>query len=253
MGSPFPCDHEKEEGIQIVSVAKENAAQAALEFVQNGMVLGLGSGSTAEIFIEKLGDRVAGGLKVSGVPTSERTAHCAREAGIPLLDPDRVEVIDVTIDGADEVDQSFQLIKGGGACLLREKIIAAASKKMVVIIDDTKMVETLGTFPLPVEVDPFCLGVTAQQVYDALLATGCEDGQTVLRQAKDGSGPLVTDGGHYILDCRCRAIPDPIATASALAHIPGVMETGLFIDLASVIIVGEVDHAKVLEIKRDVA
>ncbi|GLQ19165.1 ribose-5-phosphate isomerase RpiA [Algimonas porphyrae] len=234
-----------------MSIAKENAAQAALEFVQDGMVLGLGSGSTAEIFIEKLGDQVAGGLKVTAIPTSQRTAQCAIEAGITLLDPDRVDHIDLTIDGADEVDQVFQLIKGGGACLLREKIVAQASRKMVVIVDDRKMVETLGTFPLPVEVDPFCLGVTAQQVYDALMATGCEDGQTVLRQMKDGSGPLVTDGGHYILDCRCRRIPDPVATARALAMIPGVMETGLFIDLASTIIVGEVDHAKVLEIRRE--
>lgn len=234
-----------------MSVAKENAALAALEFVKDGMVLGLGSGSTAEIFLEKLGDKVAGGLKVSGVPTSQRTADVARDAGIPLLDPDRVEWIDLTIDGADEVDQAFHLIKGGGACLLREKIIANASKKMLVIVDDRKMVETLGAFELPVEVDPFCLGVTAKQVYDALIATGCKDGVTTLRQLKDGAGPLVTDGGHYILDCRCREIPDPVATARALTLIPGVMETGLFIDLADVIIIGEVDHAKVLEIKRD--
>lgn len=234
-----------------MSVAKENAALAALEFVKDGMVLGLGSGSTAEIFLEKLGDKVAGGLKVTGIPTSQRTADVARDAGIPLLDPDRVDHIDLTIDGADEVDQAFHLIKGGGACLLREKIIANASKKMLVIVDDRKMVETLGVFELPVEVDPFCLGVTAKQVYDALLASGCKDGVTTLRQKKDGSGPLVTDGGHYILDCRCREIPDPVATARALTAIPGVVESGLFIDLADVIIIGEVDHAKVLEIKRD--
>jgi ribose 5-phosphate isomerase A len=234
-----------------VSVAKENAALAALEFVKDGMVLGLGSGSTAEIFLEKLGDKVAGGLKVTGIPTSQRKADVARDAGIPLLDPDRVEHIDLTIDGADEVDQAFHLIKGGGACLLREKIIANASKKMLVIVDDRKMVETLGVFELPVEVDPFCLGVTAKQVYDALLASGCKDGVTTLRQMKDVSGPLVTDGGHYILDCRCREIPDPVATARALTAIPGVVESGLFIDLADVIIIGELDHAKVLEIKRD--
>ena len=224
---------------------------AALEFVRSGMTLGLGSGSTAEIFIERLGEKVAGGLKVSGVPTSERTAECAREYGVPLADIDRVESIDLTVDGADEVDQAFHLIKGGGACLLREKIIAGASKRMVVIVDDRKMVETLGAFPLPVEVDPFGVGLTASQVYDALLASRCKDGVTTLRQSKDGSGPLVTDGGHYILDCRAREIPDPAATARALAAIPGVMESGLFIDMADVIIIGEVDHAKVLEIKRD--
>lgn len=234
-----------------MSVAKENAALAALEFVRDGMVLGLGSGSTAEIFLEKLGDKIAGGLKVTGVPTSRRTADVAVEAGIPLIDPDRVERIDLTIDGADEVDQSFHLIKGGGACLLREKIIANASAKMLVIIDDRKMVETLGAFQLPVEVDPFCLGLTAGQVYDALLASGCKDGVTTLRQNADDSGPLITDGGNYILDCRCREIPDPVATEKALAAIPGVMESGLFIDLADTIIIGEVDHAKVLEIKRD--
>ncbi len=234
-----------------MSVAKENAASAALEFVRDGMVLGLGSGSTAEIFLDRLGDKVAGGLKVQGVPTSQRTAQVARENGIPLLDPDRVERIDLTIDGADEVDQAFHLIKGGGACLLREKIIAQASEKMVVIVDDRKMVDTLGAFQLPVEVDPFCLGVTAAQVYDALLASGCEDGVTTLRQTRDGDGPLVTDGGHYLLDCQCRTIPDPAATQAALAAIPGVMESGLFVDLADVIIIGEVDHARVLEIKRD--
>lgn len=234
-----------------MSVAKENAAIAALEFVRNEMVLGLGSGSTAEIFIEKLGDKIAGGLKVSGVPTSDRTAACAREHGVPLVEIDHVTAIDMTVDGADEVDQSFHLMKGGGACLLREKIIAKASKKMVVIVDDTKMVETLGVFPLPVEVDPFGVSVTASQIYDALLASGCEDGQTVLRQTKDETGPLMTDGGHYILDCRCRTIPDPVKTAQMLADIPGVMEHGLFIDLADTVIIGEVDHAKVLEIKRD--
>ena len=234
-----------------MSISKENAATAALEFVNEGMVLGLGSGSTAEIFLDRLGDRVAGGLKVAGVPTSQRTAEVARDAGIPLLEPDRVERIDVTIDGADEVDQAFHLIKGGGACLLREKIIAQASDRMVVIVDARKMVETLGAFPLPVEVDPFCLGVTATQVYQALLDTGCEDGVTTLRQTKDSSGPLITDGGHYILDCDCKVIPDTVKTAQALAAIPGVMESGLFIDLADVVIIGEVDHAKVLEIRRD--
>jgi ribose 5-phosphate isomerase A len=235
-----------------MSVAKENAATAALEFVQDGMVLGLGSGSTAEIFLEKLGDRVAGGLKVSGVPTSKRTGEVAADAGIPLLNPDRVEGIDLTIDGADEVDEAFHLIKGGGACLLREKIIAHASTKMVVIVDDRKMVDRLGAFKLPVEVDPFCLGVTAQQVYAALKASGCEEGLTTLRQDPKTNLPLITDGGHYILDCQCNVIPDPVATERALASIPGVMESGLFIDLADAVIIGEVDHAKVLEIKRDV-
>ena len=131
-----------------MNVAKENAAIAALEFIEDGMTLGLGSGSTAEIFLERLGERVAGGMKVQGIPTSQRTAECAKEAGITLVEPDRVEKIDLTIDGADEVDPAFSLIKGGGACLLREKIIAHASSRMIVIADASKLVETLGAFPL---------------------------------------------------------------------------------------------------------
>ena len=234
-----------------MSVAKENAAHAALEFVQDGMTIGLGSGSTAEIFIEALGERIAGGMKLKGVPTSKRTAECAVEAGVPLIEPDKVNRINLTVDGADEVDPAFNLIKGGGACLLREKIIASASERMVVIIDDSKMVETLGAFPLPIEVDPFGMALTAEQIYDALLVTGCADAQTVLRQAKDGSGPLVTDGGNYILDSRCRKIPNPADTALALSQIAGVMEHGLFIDLSDVIIIGEADHARVIEIARD--
>jgi ribose 5-phosphate isomerase A len=233
-----------------MNVAKENAAIAALEFVRDGMTLGLGSGSTAELFIDQLGDRVAAGLKVQGIPTSQRTAKCALEAGVPLVDADKVEKIDLTIDGADEVDPAFSLIKGGGACLLREKIIAHASSKMIVIVDARKMVENLGAFPLPIEVDPFAMALTAEKIYQALKDTGCREAQTVLRQAKDGSGPLVTDGGHWILDSKCQHIPSPVDTARALSGIPGVMEHGLFIDLADVIIVGEVDHAKVMELSR---
>lgn len=233
-----------------MNVAKENAAMAAMEFVEDGMTLGLGSGSTAEIFMEQLGERIAGGLKIYGVPTSDRTAQCAIEAGIPLIDAQKVEKIDLTIDGADEVDPGFSLIKGGGACLLREKIIAHASSKMIVIVDTGKMVETLGKFPLPIEVDPFAMALTAEKIYQALKDSGCREAQTVLRQAKDGSGPLVTDGGHWILDSKCEHIPSPVDTALALSRIPGVMEHGLFIDLADVIIVGEIDHAKVMELSR---
>lgn len=234
-----------------MSVVKENAAMAALDFVENGMILGLGSGSTAEIFIDRLGEKVAGGMKVAGVPTSKRTAECAIEAGVPLIEPDKVDRINLTIDGADEVDPGFNLIKGGGACLLREKIIAHASERMLVIVDNSKMVDMLGRFPLPIEVDPFGMALTAEQVFDALKATSCEEAQTVLRQMKDGSGPLITDGGNYILDSKCRKIPSPADTALALSQIPGVMEHGLFIDLADVVIVGEPDHARVIELSRD--
>ncbi len=234
-----------------MSVVKENAALAALDFVEDGMILGLGSGSTAEIFIDRLGEKVAGGLKVAGVPTSKRTAECAVEAGVPLIEPDKVDRISLTIDGADEVDPGFNLIKGGGACLLREKIIAHASDRMIVIVDNSKMVDVLGRFPLPIEVDPFGMALTAEQVFDALKSTGCEEAQTVLRQMKDGSGPLITDGGNYILDSKCKVIPNPADTALALSQIPGVMEHGLFIDLADVIVVGEADHARVIELSRD--
>jgi len=234
-----------------MSVSKENAALAALDMVEDGMTLGLGSGSTAEIFIERLGERVAGGLKVQGIPTSQGTADCANEYGVPLIKPDHVERIHLTIDGADEVDPMFNLIKGGGACLLREKIIAYASDTMVVIVDESKMVDGLGAFPLPVEVDPFGMALTAEQIYAALKQSGCEDAQTVLRQKKDGSGPLITDGGHYILDCKCKKIPSPVDTSNLLHLIPGVMEHGIFIDLADVIIIGEPDHAKVMELARE--
>ncbi|NNE59206.1 MAG: ribose-5-phosphate isomerase RpiA [Hellea sp.] len=234
-----------------MSQAKENAALAALDFVEDGMVLGLGSGSTAEIFIEHLGERVAGGLKIECVPTSQQTADCARENGVPLVDIDRVSGIQLTVDGADEVDPMFSLIKGGGACLLREKIVAHASERMIVIVDNSKIVEKLGKFPLPVEVDPFGVALTAEQIYAALRASGCENGQTVLRQNKEGTGPLITDGGHYIVDCKCELIPDPAETAHLLDRIPGVMEHGLFIDLSSVVIVGEDDHARVMELKRE--
>jgi len=233
-----------------MSVVKENAAIAALEFVEDGMVLGLGSGSTAEIFIDRLGEKVAGGLKIAGVPTSKRTAECAIEAGVPLIEPDKVDRINLTVDGADEVDPAFNLVKGGGACLLREKIVAHASDRMVVIVDNSKMVDMLGQFPLPVEVDPFGMALTAEQVFEALKRTDCEDAQTILRQMKDGSGPLITDGGNYILDSKCKKIPNPAETALALSQIPGVMEHGLFIDLADVIIVGEADHARVIELSR---
>ncbi len=234
-----------------MSKLKENAAMAALDLVEDGMVLGLGSGSTAEIFIERLGERVAGGLNISGIPTSQATANCAIENGVPLVEPDKVGKIDLTIDGADEVDPLFNLIKGGGACLLREKIIAHASDRMAVIIDSRKLVETLGAFPLPIEVDPFGMALTAEQIYAALMESGCSAGQTVLRQKKDASGPLVTDGGHYILDCKCKTIPNPIETAHRLSQIPGVMEHGIFVDLADMIIVGEPDHAKIMELSRE--
>ncbi|MEN9017937.1 MAG: ribose-5-phosphate isomerase RpiA [Hellea sp.] len=234
-----------------MQVTKENAALAALDYVEDGMILGLGSGSTAEIFIKHLGMRIADGMKIIGVPTSKRTEAVAIKNGVPLIEPDKVSSIQLTIDGADEVDPGFSLIKGGGACLLREKIIAHASDKMIVIADDSKIVDTLGKYPLPVEVDPFAMALTAEKIYSALVNSGCESAVTVLRQKINGQGPLVTDGGHFLLDCSCKKIPDPAETAFQLSRIPGVMEHGLFVGLASIIIVGFEDHAKVMEITEE--
>jgi len=229
---------------------KTLAAKAALEFVESGMTLGLGSGSTADIFVRLLGAALENGSlsNIRGVPTSETTARVAREAGVPLIDVDQADRIDVTVDGADEVDGRFRLIKGGGGCLLREKIIAHASDLMVVVVDETKLVEDLGAFALPVEVDPFGFTITAKKVYDALTASGVVRPDVQLRRRGDGNDPFLTDGGHYILDCACQRLPDPEAVAGRLAAIPGVMEHGLFIGLARAVIVGEEEGARVLEL-----
>ncbi len=226
--------------------AKRAAAAAALERVQPGMKLGLGSGSTAEIFVALLGERVAQGLDVAGLPTSEATARAARAAGVRLLSPGGVTMLDLTVDGTDEVDPQFRLIKGGGGCLLREKIVAAASWRMIVIADASKKVERLGAFPLPVEVDPFWRDATARHVSTALGDSGCEGRGTRLRTGKDGA-PFVTDGGNHILDCDCGVIPDPEKTASMLAAIPGVVEHGLFLNLAQTVILAGADGIEILE------
>lgn len=229
---------------------KTRAAEAALEFIEDGMTLGLGSGSTADIFVRLLGAALESGSlnNVKGVPTSENTARVAREAGVPLIEVDQADRIDVTVDGADEVDGRFRLIKGGGGCLLREKIIAHASDLMVVVVDETKLVETLGAFALPVEVDPFGFTITAKKVYDALTAAGVVRPDVKLRCRGDGNDPFVTDGGHYILDCACKAVSDPEQVAARLNAIPGVVEHGLFINLARAVIVGEEEGARVLEL-----
>tara|TARA_R110000868_G_scaffold57591_10_gene177922 strand:- start:17731 stop:18432 length:702 start_codon:yes stop_codon:yes gene_type:complete len=227
---------------------KTLAAAAALAYIEDGMTLGLGSGSTAEIFVRLLGERIKEGLNVRAVPTSSQTAALAREVGVPLIDVDHVNQISITVDGADEVDGRFQLIKGGGGCLLREKIIAHASDLMIVVIDESKLVSTLGRFPLPVEVDRFGFSITAKQIYEALRAAGIARPDVQLRRLGDGLDPFVTDGGHYILDCACEAIPDAAAVDYRLKSIPGVVEHGLFSGLARVVIVGEDNEARVLEL-----
>lgn len=226
-------------------IAKFNAAQAALEYVKDGMIVGLGTGSTSAHFVRQLGERVRQGLRVKGVPTSEATRNLAEQVGVPLLGISQVTSIDVDVDGADEVDPAFRLIKGGGGALLREKIVAAASKKMVVIADESKWVETLGEFPLPVEVTRFGFALTQERVTEALRATGCAGDEVVLRISGKANEPVITDGGNYILDAHAKRIPDPDALGAALKDIAGVVEHGLFIGLSQVVILGKAKGADV--------
>lgn len=225
---------------------KENAAHAAMEFVEDGLTIGLGTGSTAKFFVEMLADEIADGLVVRCVPTSEQTRALAKSLGISLLPIDQVDRIHLTVDGADEVDGAGNLIKGGGAALLREKIIASASDHLVIIADPSKQVERLGAFPLPVEVTPFGFTITAKQVFDELCASGIDKPRVVLRAQADGA-PLVTDGGNHILDCHCGRIPDVDATAARLSSIPGVVEHGLFLAMARTVIIGNEGGAVVFE------
>jgi ribose 5-phosphate isomerase A len=235
------------ETLDPVRAGKLSAARAALGFVEDGMTLGLGSGSTAELFIALLGERMRSErIVVRGVPTSEASAHAAKAAGVPLVLPESVEEIDLDVDGADEVDAAFNLIKGGGGCLLREKIIARAARRFVVIVDPKKLVATLGAFPLPVEVDRFGWTLTATRVAEAIAAAGGASCEPRRRVGKDGA-PLITDGGHYILDCAAEMLPDPGRAGALLAEIPGVVEHGLFLGLTSVLIVGEPGGARVIE------
>ncbi|WCS28012.1 ribose-5-phosphate isomerase RpiA [Methylobacterium sp. NMS14P] len=206
------------------------AAARALDLVEPGMRLGLGTGSTAAAFVSLLGERVRAGLDIVGVPTSEATRAQAESLGIRLATLDEQSELDLTIDGADEVDDRLRLIKGGGAALLREKIVACASRRMVVIADAAKHVARLGAFPLPIEVNPFGLKATHRAVEAAVAGAGCS-GDVRLRAWTDGK-PLVTDGGHYILDARLGAIPDPEALSGALWAVPGVVEHGLFLGIA---------------------
>jgi len=224
---------------------KRQAAAQALEQVQDGMKLGLGTGSTAKHFVDLLGQRVAGGLRVVGVPTSETTRIQAESCKIPLSRLDEIERLDLTVDGADEVDPALNLIKGGGGALLREKIVAAASDRMIVTADDTKWVDVLGRFPLPVEVIPFGLAATRRAIESAFAETGVS-GQMGLRKANDGH-VFVTDGGHWIVDAHLERIADAPRLAGLLSLIPGVVEHGLFIGLASTVILAGAEGIRVVE------
>ena len=217
--------------------SKIEAARAALGYVEDGMRLGIGTGSTAEEFVRLLAEKVEGGLSIKGVPTSERTARLCMDLGVPLFSLDEEPELDLTIDGADEVDHALRLIKGGGGALLREKIVAAASKRMIVIADASKLVDTLGAYALPIEINPFGMTSTRIAVEKATAKLDLSGGFTI-RPGNDGA--YETDGGHHILDASFGRIPDPEALSAALHAIPGVVEHGLFINLASVaIIAGE--------------
>jgi ribose 5-phosphate isomerase A len=220
---------------------KEAAALASLRFVHDGNIVGLGSGSTAAHAVRLLGERVQAGLKIRGIPTSSQTRDLATSLGIPLTTFDEVQHIDVTIDGADEFDSNLCLIKGGGGALLREKIVASASSKLVIVTDSSKQVPVLGKFPVPIEVITFAQPLV-QKKMEALGAT------VTLRQLPNGSGPFITDEGHHILDCHFVQIPDPASLARKLSDTPGIVEHGLFINMASVVLLAHGD--KITELHR---
>jgi ribose 5-phosphate isomerase A len=224
---------------------KRDAAAGAMEYIRPGMRLGLGTGSTARPFVDLLGERVRAGLDVIAVPTSEATRAQAEQCGIRLTTLDETPELDLTVDGADEIGPDLTLIKGGGGALLREKIVAAASARMLVIADSSKWVATLGKFPLPIEVIPFGLRATEHAIVAAFKATG-NSGPLTLRRDKAGH-PFVTDGGHFILDAALGTISDARSLGSRLTAIPGVVEHGLFIGLASLAIIAGPDGLRTVE------
>jgi ribose 5-phosphate isomerase A len=224
---------------------KRQAAARALEEVRDGMKLGLGTGSTAKHFVELLGERVRAGLRVVGVPTSEVTRADAERCGIALTTLDDVDQLDLTVDGADECDGALNLIKGGGGALLREKIVAAASDRMIVIADESKWVDPLGRFPLPVEVIPFGMAATRRAMAKAFAKAGVS-GELTIRQANNGH-VFVTDGGHWIVDAHLVRIPDAPRLAGLLNAIPGVVEHGLFIGLANTAVLAGANGIRVVE------
>jgi ribose 5-phosphate isomerase A len=224
---------------------KRAAAAKALDYVTDGMKLGLGSGSTAELFVDLLAPRVRGGLKLLCVPTSERTAEKARKLGITMSGLDDLAPLDLTIDGADEADRNLDLIKGGGGMLLREKIVAASSKKMLVIADETKLVPRLGKYPLPVEVVAFGHKATAARLGEALALLGYKDVTLSLRQ-KDGE-IFTSDNGNPIYDCHLGAIQNAAKLGAAIHAVPGVVEHGLFVGIATTLLIAGPGDVEVIE------
>ena len=228
------------ETLSPVDQAKADAARKAAEFVESGMKVGLGTGSTAAWMVKRLGERVRDeGLRIVGVPTSSRTAALAREVGIKIVTLDEAKWLDLTIDGADEFDAEMNLIKGGGGALLQEKIVATASDKMVVIADAAKEVAHLGAFPLPIEVIPFGAEVTRGLVEELLGAFDVMGRRTTIRM--NGSDPFRTDEGNFILDLHLGRIGKPRQLALMLNQVPGVVENGLFVDICDRVVIGHAD------------
>jgi ribose 5-phosphate isomerase A len=219
---------------------KEAAARASLKYVRDGQIVGLGSGSTANIAIRLLAERVRAGMKIRGIPSSIASQDLALELGIPLTTFEEEQQIDVTIDGADEFDPELNLIKGGGGAMLREKIVAFASRQLIIVTDSSKQVAVLGKFPVPVEVIGFAEPLVAKRISDL-------GAQVVRRQDKNGKA-YVTDEGHHILDCHFGKIPDPAALARTLSETPGIVEHGLFVGMATVVVMAK--HGEVEEFRR---
>lgn len=220
--------------------AKRAAGYMAADMAEDGMIVGLGTGSTVWYTIERLSVRVKDGLEITGIPTSIQTAIRAREAQIPLATLDDFAVIDIAIDGADEVDPQLRLIKGRGAAHLREKCVAAAAQRFIVIVDEPKVVKKLGA-PVPVEVLPFAVTPVLAQ----LSRLGCEP---VIREAVKKDGPVITDNGNFVVDCRFRDLKNPEKTEAAIAAIPGALESGLFCGFTkkTTVIIGSPKKSKIL-------
>ena len=223
-----------------IDKAKFVAAKRAVAFVETGMKVGLGTGSTAAWMVRCLGERVREeGLRITGVPTSARTAVLARQVGIKVASLDDAKWLDLTIDGADEFDPDLALIKGGGAALLQEKIVATASDQMIVIADAAKEVAQLGTFPLPVEIIPFGWQTTKALIEEVLVSMDVMGRDVTVRM--NGASPLVTDEANYLVDLHLKRIGQPRHLAMVLNQIPGVVENGLFIDICDIVVIGHSD------------
>ena len=217
---------------------KKLAAEAAADMVEDGMVVGLGTGSTALFALKRLGERARGGLRMQGVPSSNWAAETARSEGIPIIGFETVQRLDMALDGADEFDPGLNLVKGGGGALFREKIVAAAAEKLVIFADSTKQVDVLGAFPLPVEVNPFGWQVAARKISELGAQVDLRGGE---------ASPFISDNQGYILDCRFGAIPDPANLEARLSAIVGVMETGLFINMTHTVVLARGDKVETLQ------